>query len=263
MLLLPTFNATLQPCTVGPAAFTAHELGHFCGRCQRVVQDFSLSPNPTADLAAARAASPDGRVCGRFSRAQTTAPPPLTQRLRWFLVALVLVLGQGLTAHEALAQVRRAVGVPTHRPASKSKRKPDANANLTTQTVVNGDVADGLVGGEPGDSSLAPGNRVFTYVQQMPSFRGGNNGELVTYLQQQVQQFAATIAGRVVGRAFVSFTVGKDGVVRNVRIVKSLQPLVDAEVVRIVRALTGFAPGKQNGQVVAVSLTLPITLIPK
>ena len=92
MLLLPTFNATLTPCPVGPAAFGAHEKGHFCGSCQRVVQDFSQSRNPVADLAAARAASADGRVCGRFSQAQATAPPPLTQRLRWFLMALVLVV---------------------------------------------------------------------------------------------------------------------------------------------------------------------------
>ena len=98
MLLLPTFNATLTPCPVGPAAFSAHEKGHFCGSCQRVVQDFSQSRNPVADLVAARAITPDGRVCGMFQRAQTTAPPPLTQRLRWFLA---LVLGQGLTAREA------------------------------------------------------------------------------------------------------------------------------------------------------------------
>ena len=54
MLLLPTFNASLTPCPVGPAAFSAHEKGHFCGSCQHVVQDFSQSRNPVADLAAAR-----------------------------------------------------------------------------------------------------------------------------------------------------------------------------------------------------------------
>ena len=124
MLLLPTFNATMQPCSVGTAGFTAHERGHFCGSCQRVVQDFSQSTNPLADLAAARAATPDGRVCGMFNRTQTMASPTLRQRLRWFLVALVLVVGQGLTAREALAQVRRPV----------KRQAPTLRADTTLQT---------------------------------------------------------------------------------------------------------------------------------
>lgn len=77
MLLLPTVNAKRNPCPVGPAEFTPHPQGNFCGYCQRVVHDFSQSPNPRADLAAARAAAPDGRVCGRFGAAQVQATPTL------------------------------------------------------------------------------------------------------------------------------------------------------------------------------------------
>ena len=259
MLLLPTFNATLTPCPVGPSAFSAHEKGHFCGSYQRVVQDFSQSTNPVADLAAAHAAAPDGRVCGMFRRTQTTALPPLTRRLRWFLMALVLVLGQGLTAREALAQVRKAV--PTHRPASKNK--PPLDPVIVTKTVIGGDVADGIIGIGPGAPPAAPGDKVYSYVEQMPTFRGSGMGDLVTYIQQQVRRPATTKTKEVEGRVFVSFTVGKDGVVRDAKIVKGLQPPVDAEVLQVVRELTGFVPGKQNGQEVAVSMTVPITFTSK
>ena len=258
MLLLPTFNATLMPCPVGPAAFSAHSQGYFCGHCQRVVQDFSRSQNPVADLAAARAASADGRVCGRFGAAQVLAPPApkLTQRLRWFVVALVLVLGQGLTAREALAQVRKAAH--THRPAPK--KKPLDPVNYNTRTVISGDVADGIIEMDPSEQ---PGDKIYTYVEQMPTFRGSGMGDLVTYIQQQVRRPATTKTKEVEGRVFVSFTVGKDGVVRDAKIVKGLQPPVDAEVLQVVRELTGFVPGKQNGQEVAVSMTVPITFTSK
>ena len=253
MFLLPTFNATLTPCPVGPAAFSAHPQGHFCGHCQRVVQDFSQSINPVADLAAARAASADGRVCGRFGAAQVQAPsaPKLTQRLRWFVVALVLVLSQGLTAREALAQVRKAP--PTHR--SAPKKKPLDPVNYNTRTVISHDVADGII---EMDSS-EPGDKIYTYVEQMPAFRSGGMGEVITYIQEQVRRSGAVVNGRL----FVSFTVGKDGVVRDAKIIKGLQPLLDAEVLRVVRELTGFAPGRQNGQTVAVSMTVPITFAAK
>ncbi|GAA3974232.1 TonB family protein [Hymenobacter antarcticus] len=234
MLLLPTFNAALQPCPVSPAAFEAHEKGHFCGSCQRVVQDFSQSPNPVADLAAARAAAPDGRVCGSFRRTQTMAPPPLTRRLRWFLLALVLVLGQGLTAHEALAQVRQ--------PAQK-QQKPLASRRRAPL---------------PPDENP---NRVYgSIMEMMPVFQGGGNRELIQYIQQQViwpQENGKIVLAE--GRLFVSFSVGSDGLVRNAEILKSFNSRFDEAVLQVVRALPPFEPGLQNGLPVSVSMTLPIT----
>ena len=97
------------------------------------------------------------------------------------------------------------------------------------------------------DEPRDPGNTVYTYVQQIPSFRGGNMGNLVAYMQQQVRRFATTRNREVAGRVFTSFTVGKDGLVRDAKIVTGLQPLVDAEVLQVAKALMGFAPGQQNG----------------
>ena len=241
MLLLPTFNASLTPCPVGPAAFSAHEKGHFCGSCQRVVQDFSQSRNPVADLAAARAASADERVCGRFSQAQATAPPPLTQRLRWFLMALVLVLGQDLTAHEALAQVRRPASKPSCKSvAAQSKRHKQLAAFAQVEPR---EVFFGVV------------------VEQMPTFRGGSNLELVKYIQQQIV-WPITKDGKMVqteGRIFASFTVGVDGKVHDSKIVNGLQPLSDAEVLRVLREMPSFRPGRQNGKPNAVSMVIPVS----
>ena len=96
--------------------------------------------------------------------------------------------------------------------------------------------------------------------EQMPSFRGGGNREAIQYIQQQIvwpQRNGKMVQAE--GRVFASFTVEKDGQVRNPKIVKSLQPLFDAEVLRVLRLLPNFEPGQQNGEPVSMGITVPIT----
>lgn len=245
-MLLPTFDATLRPCLINPAEFAPHPQGNFCGQCQRVVHDFSQSTTPRADLAAAHAAALDGRVCGRFAAAQVQAAPSLSRRQRWFVVALVLVVAQGLTAREALAQVQAGTGGPI------SVAMPSIS-QLTDSTPT----PDSIVADAATDAS---GKIYGVIVEKMPSFRGGGSREVVQYVQQHIAW--PRNKGKMIltqGRVFVSFTVGVDGRVGDVKIVKSLHPRFDAEVLRVVRLLPQFEPGRQMGETVAVSFTVPIT----
>lgn len=107
MLNLPILNVRIQPCPVAEQHLTPQALGHHCALCDRLVQDFTTSSQ--SDLEQARAASPDGRVCGRFSPEQLMPVVRLRPKLRRFLLALVLVCGLGLTRQEALAQVQDSV----------------------------------------------------------------------------------------------------------------------------------------------------------
>ena len=245
MYSLPIFNAALVPCTVSPALLSPHEQGQFCRQCHRVVLDFSQASSPLADLAAARAAAPDGRVCGRFAATQVQRPPTLSQRLRWFVAALVLVVGQGLTAREAMAQVRRSgtagpVLIDTRTAKGQGLLPPLINAAALPDSS-----AHYFVG---------------MAVEEMPSFRGGGTREVIQYIQQRVVWPRSK--GKIIltqGRVFASFTVGADGRVGDVKIVKHLHPLFDAEVLRVVRALPNFKPGRQLDRPVAVGLTVPVT----
>ena len=246
MYLLPTLQAVLAPCPLSPAEFTAHPQGHFCGRCQRVVHDFSQLPDPRAALAAARTASIDGQVCGRFRAGQVRAAPRLTQRLRWFVTALVLVVGQGLTAREALAQAQCAdTGGPRPVAAAPAARHaPPRAANLPTDSTA-----------DPENANLFFG----VVIEPMPTFQHQPMQTVAAYIGHRIKWPAK--AGRTCtgGRVFASFTVGADGWVRDVRNVKSLHPLFDAEVLRVIRALPRFEPGRQRGKPVAISWTMPVT----
>ncbi|GAB3875014.1 hypothetical protein GCM10028824_29270 [Hymenobacter segetis] len=201
-----------------------------------------------ADLAAARAAAPDGRVCGSFRAAQVQQTlPTLTRRMKWFLVALVLVVGQGFTAHEALAQVRRTtidytqeVAKPERERLAEAKRDSLARASLILD-----------------ETSLPP--FLGMVVEQVPRFRGGGTSSLIKYIQQHLKWPSHADTVHVSGRLFIIFTVGEDGLVHNATVVKGLHPLFDDEALRVVRSLKGFEPAKQNGKPVSMSLTLPVT----
>ena len=60
------------------------------------------------------------------------------------------------------------------------------------------------------------------------------------------------------GTVHVSFVIDKDGKVRDVEVVKSADPLLDAEAVKVISASPKWRPARVNGQKVSSSMTLPV-----
>ena len=52
--------------------------------------------------------------------------------------------------------------------------------------------------------------------------------------------------------------VGKDGSISNIKVLRSISPLLDAEAIRVVSTMPKWEPGQQGGQAIAVEYTLPI-----
>ena len=60
------------------------------------------------------------------------------------------------------------------------------------------------------------------------------------------------------GRVIVEFVVEKDGSVNNARIIRGVDPALDAEAVRVINSSPNWTPGKIGGETVRMSYTLPI-----
>lgn len=228
---LPIHHIRLTPCSVGPEQLTPSAQGHYCRSCDREVVDFTAGT--TADVLRAQAAAPDGRLCGRFYRSQLapeSRPPALRTRLRQFLLVAVLVLVQSLTAREAWAQVQPRSGSPApwYAPAAPA---PAASLAQPQELMVFGAVAE-----------------------KMPQPPGGIEG-LMKFLGNIMQYPATTAEGKV----FVAFIVQPDGRLTGFEVVKGVDPLLDAEALRVLRLMPAWTPGEQNGHPVAVRYTLPIT----
>lgn len=100
-------------------------------------------------------------------------------------------------------------------------------------------------------------NKVFTAVEQMPQFPGGE-GELLKYISTHIKYPTMAAENNIQGRVVVKFVVQKDGKVGEVVVLRGKDPDLDKEAVRVVKTLPNFIPGKMNGQAVSVWYTLPI-----
>ncbi len=98
---------------------------------------------------------------------------------------------------------------------------------------------------------------VFTAVQQMPQFPGGD-AELLKYISTHIKYPTMAAENNIQGRVVVKFVVKKDGQVGDVVVLRGRDPDLDKEAQRVVKTLPKFIPGKMNGQAVAVWYTLPI-----
>ena len=64
---------------------------------------------------------------------------------------------------------------------------------------------------------------------------------------------------RSAGTRHRKIAVGKDGAIHDPKVLRSVDPSLDKEALRVVKAMPRWIPGKQNGVAVAVYFTLPVT----
>ncbi len=100
--------------------------------------------------------------------------------------------------------------------------------------------------------------KVFDVVEQMPSFPGGPSA-LMQYLSSNIKYPVVAEENGVQGRVVCTFVVERDGSITDVRVIKSVDPSLDKEAVRVVKGMPKWIPGKQNGSAVRVKYTVPVT----
>ncbi|MBM6992469.1 MAG: M56 family metallopeptidase [Prevotella sp.] len=100
-------------------------------------------------------------------------------------------------------------------------------------------------------------DKVYDVVEQLPSFNGGMNA-MMKYMVDNVKYPAECHKEGVQGRVVVQFVVRKDGTINGVKVVRSVDPRLDAEAMRVVSGMPNWKPGMQKGKPVAVKYNVPI-----
>lgn len=101
-------------------------------------------------------------------------------------------------------------------------------------------------------------DEVFMVVEQMPEYPGGIQ-ELMSFLSKNIKYPASAMAKNVQGRVIVQFVVEKDGTPTEFNVVRSVDPDLDAEALRVLGEMPKWKPGMQKGQVVRVKFTVPVS----
>lgn len=153
----------------------------------------------------------------------------------------------------------RSDGKPTNGNNNDGHTSPSQASSRPNKTTQNGQKEPEPVRSEPlKKPQPVNSTRVYDVVEQMPSFPGGISG-LMTYLNQNTRYPAVAQENGVQGRVVVSFVVGKDGHISDVTVLRSVDPSLDKEAIRVVRNMPRWTPGKQGGEPVRVRYNVPVS----
>ena len=108
------------------------------------------------------------------------------------------------------------------------------------------------------ESQATKADAIHEVVDEPPSFPGGDAAQ-IAFLSNNLRYPAVAMEQGIQGRVVTQFVVDKDGSITDVKVVRSLDPMLDKEAVRLVKSMPKWTPGKLNGSPVRVKCILPIS----
>ncbi len=97
---------------------------------------------------------------------------------------------------------------------------------------------------------FAQDEKLFTYqeVDTKPTFKGGDLNSFTVWVHKNGVQ----------GRIIIQFTVGPDGVVRDIKAIRSVDVTLEKEAIRVVKSSPKWEPGVKDGASVATRMNIPV-----
>lgn len=100
--------------------------------------------------------------------------------------------------------------------------------------------------------------QIFQVVEEMPEFPGGL-AECLKFLAKNIKYPTIAQENGVQGRVIVQFVVNRDGSIVDPVVMRSVDPYLDKEALRVIQMMPKWKPGKQRGKAVRVKYTVPVT----
>jgi TonB family protein len=100
-------------------------------------------------------------------------------------------------------------------------------------------------------------DRVMMVVEEQPEYEGGYEA-MIDFVRKNLEYPASARRVGIKGTVYVSFVVGKDGLVSDVQVLRGISVDCDNEAKRVISIMPPWKPGKQNGKYMNVRMNLPI-----
>lgn len=100
-------------------------------------------------------------------------------------------------------------------------------------------------------------NRIWEFPAVRPIYCGGEKA-MLDFLHKELKYPEIPRINGVSGTVHVQFVVGKDGKVHDAKVLRPIDPWLDAEALRVAKMLDCFTPGRQGGRDVDVYFVLPV-----
>ena len=148
------------------------------------------------------------------------------------------------------------IGMSTVTMAVKDCLKKADQTIVLTESDTKKDVK--VVASAP--QTVVSDDQTFSVVEQMPEYPGGMRAGLEFMARNLRYPTKAREAGKQ-GRVIVQFVVRKDGSLSDFKVLRPVDPWLDAEAIRVISTMPKWKPGMQDGKPVSVKFTLPVTFM--
>ncbi|RPH32962.1 MAG: energy transducer TonB [Bacteroidales bacterium] len=129
------------------------------------------------------------------------------------------------------------------------------NANITNDSVPDYTPEPERPEIEPEDNTI---NESFS-VTEKPYFGIGGDNEFRSWIAQNIVYPQSAIDALIQGKVYMQFVVEKDGSISNIQVIRSIDPDLSKEAVKVLEQSPKWNPGKINGSPVRVKISFPIT----
>ena len=166
----------------------------------------------------------------------------------WARAKLLYVLPLAAVAVAAFARPEVS-GVSNELSAAKVTDLAEIVKEKTVESVPQDTVkADGLQG---------KNSTVYDMVEQAPAFPGGPQA-MMQFIKDNLKYPQIAKENGIQGRVILQFVVDETGQVTDPKVIRSIDPSLDTEAIRLVLSMPRWIPGMQDGKAVAVKYTFPV-----
>lgn len=103
----------------------------------------------------------------------------------------------------------------------------------------------------------------YQLVEEKPSFQGGDMNQFSKWVRENLVYPEAAKENNIQGRVTVQFTIGTDGLLTDIKVLRGIDPSLDLEAVRVISQSPEWTPGKQEGRAVPVIYNFPVIFQPR
>lgn len=158
--------------------------------------------------------------------------------------------------------------VPTkeNKPAIRTEEKPVLSSVSTevkpttasTNPVAKTEVVSETESTIPATTEDTGDNNIYTTVEEAPEYPNGGVAGVSKFISNNLRYPEYCKKNNIQGRVVVSFVINKDGSTSDYQVIKSVDPYLDKEALRVLSLMPKWKPGKQRGVPVRVKFTIPI-----
>ncbi len=174
------------------------------------------------------------------NRIEMMLKPTSSGWMRWSYLALIPVLAMFMFACN---------------PSKKSKTPAPETVEQVMPAVAD-EIAPAV--DEPAAAAAEKEPVAMNLLDTKPGFNGGDANEFTKWVNTQLQYPEQAKKDKVEGRVVIQFTIGTDGEVRDVKLLRGVREDLDTEAMKVVASSPKWEPGRKNGEAVPVHFTFPV-----